>query len=243
MFVVYAHRGASEYYPENTLSSFYAGVDMGANGIENDIQRTKDGVLVVFHDDTIDRVTDGTGKISDYTYEELLGFTVKNEKYGRIDKIMTFEEFLKYFGWRDLTFAIELKQYGIASDVIDMIDRFGVREKVTLTSFKYEELQATREYDKNIRIGWLYWGETDGDRIEKLKAINACQACPKAVDLTESELALIHDNGLECRAWGIKDSEIMKKATDMGVDGGMTVNFPDKLIDYIREKGQVLGSF
>ena len=103
MFVVYAHRGASEYYPENTLSSFYAGVDMGANGIENDVQRTKDGVLVIFHDDTIDRVTDGSGKVSDYTYEELLKFTVKNEKYNRADKIMTFEEFLKYFGWRELT--------------------------------------------------------------------------------------------------------------------------------------------
>ena len=243
MFVVYAHRGASEYYPENTLSSFYAGVDMGANGIENDIQKTKDGILVVFHDDTIDRVTDGSGKISDYTYAELLSFTVSNKKYGRNDKIMTFDEFLKYFGWRDLTLAIELKQYGIASDVIDMIDRYGVRDKVIITSFKYEELVAAREYDKDIRLGLLYWGATDADRIEKLKKINAYQACPKALDLTEDELKLIYENGFECRAWGISDTEIMKKATDMGVNGGMTVNFPDKLIVYLKEKGLTLGSF
>ena len=243
MFVVYAHRGASEYYPENTLSSFYSGVDMGANGIENDIQRTKDGVLVVFHDDTLERVTDGSGNISDYTYEELLRFTVKNEKYGRADKIMTFDEFLKYFGWRELTFAIELKQYGIAGEVIDIIDRYGVRDKVIITSFKYEELQAAREYDKDIRLGWLYWGETDCERVQKLKAINAFQACPKAADLTEDVLKLIYENGFECRAWGIADTDIMKRATDMGINGGMTVNFPDKLIEYINEKGLQLGKF
>ena len=67
----YAHRGASEYAPENTLSSFYLGMIQGANGIETDVHRTKDGVLVLFHDDTLDRVSDGVGKISDYTFEEL----------------------------------------------------------------------------------------------------------------------------------------------------------------------------
>ena len=236
MFVTYAHRGASEYYPENTLSSFYAGVEMGANGIENDIQRTKDGVLVVFHDDTIDRVTDGSGKVSDYTYRELLRFTVKNEKYNRFDKIMTFEEFLKYFAWRDLTLAIELKQFGIAKDVIDMIDDYGARDKCIITSFKYEELVAAREYDKDFRLGFLYSGATDADRIEKLKAINATQACPKATALTPEELKLIHENGFECRGWGIANTEIMANAVEMGIDAGMTVNFPDKLIEYLKNR-------
>ena len=236
MFVIYAHRGASEYYPENTLSSFYAGVEMGANGIENDIQRTKDGVLVVFHDDTIDRVTDGRGKVSDYTYRELLRFTVKNEKYNRFDKIMTFEEFLKYFAWRDLTLAIELKQFGIAKDVIDMIDDYGARDKCIITSFKYEELVTAREYDKDFRLGFLYSGVTDADRIEKLKAINATQACPKATVLTPEELKLIHENGFECRGWGIANTEIMANAVEMGIDAGMTVNFPDKLIEYLKNR-------
>ena len=67
----YAHRGASEYAPENTLSSFYLGLMQGANGLETDVQKTRDGVLILFHDDTLDRVTDHTGKVSDYTWEEL----------------------------------------------------------------------------------------------------------------------------------------------------------------------------
>ena len=67
----YAHRGASEYAPENTLSSFYLGLMQGANGIETDVQRTKDGVLVLFHDNTLDRVSNVSGNLSEYTYEEL----------------------------------------------------------------------------------------------------------------------------------------------------------------------------
>lgn len=81
MVINYAHRGASTYYPENTLSSSYAGVHMGATGIETDVHKTADGVLVLFHDDTLDRVTDGKGDISDYTYEELLRFTVSYGEY------------------------------------------------------------------------------------------------------------------------------------------------------------------
>ena len=122
----YAHRGASEYYPENTLMSFYAGVDMGANGIETDVQRTKDGVLVLFHDDTIDRVTDGKGNVCDYTLEQLKQFTVM--KNGKKDKIITLEEFLVRFGWMDLTFAIELKAKGVAKDTVDLIKKYNVQK-------------------------------------------------------------------------------------------------------------------
>ena len=67
----YAHRGASEYAPENTFSSFYLGLLQGANGIETDVQKTKDGVLVLFHDGTLDRVSDHCGKLSEFTLEEL----------------------------------------------------------------------------------------------------------------------------------------------------------------------------
>lgn len=243
MFVVYAHRGASEYYPENTLSSFYAGVDMGANGIENDIQCTKDGILVVYHDDTLERLLGVSGSISDYTYEELLSFTVKNPKYQRADKIMTLDEFLKYFGWRPLTFAIEIKQRGIVCSVIDMIERYGVKDKVVITSFIYDELVCARNYDKDIRLGYLYIGETTEKTIEMLKAINAAQACPKASEITPKALEMFYGAGFECRAWGIENTDIMKKAVDMGINAGMTVNFPDKLIEYIKEKGLTLGEF
>lgn len=65
MFISYAHRGASEYAPENTMSSFYLGLEQGANGIETDVRRTKDGVLVLFHDQTLKRVIGETGRVAD----------------------------------------------------------------------------------------------------------------------------------------------------------------------------------
>ena len=71
---VWAHRGASGYAPENTLDAFRKAVEMGADGIELDVQMTKDGELVVIHDETIDRVSNGKGWVKDYTYEELKKF-------------------------------------------------------------------------------------------------------------------------------------------------------------------------
>ena len=105
----YAHRGASEYAPENTLSSFYLGLLQGANGIETDVQRTKDGVLVLFHDKTLDRVTDGAGELSDYTLEELRMVKIYgNSTTGFYDRIVTLREFLEKFSSYDINFAIEL---------------------------------------------------------------------------------------------------------------------------------------
>ena len=125
MFINYAHRGASEYAPENTLCSFYLGVLQQANGIETDVRRTKDNVLILFHDDTLDRVTTGSGNISDYTYDELLEFDVIGGKDKTIyDKIVRFEDFLRFFGFRDITFAIELKQRDIEKETIDMLEKY-----------------------------------------------------------------------------------------------------------------------
>ena len=234
-FVIYAHRGASEYYPENTLSSFAAGVDMGADGIETDVQISKDGVLMIYHDDFMKDKTGFEGSICDYTYEELRAARVKNAKYGRTDCLMTFEDFLKYFAWRDLTLAIELKVAGIGALVIEMLRKYDALEKSIVTSFIYDALVECYNYDKNVKLGWLYGKRTE-ETLERLRAIGAYQACPKAADITEEDLIAYKNAGLITRAWGIANTDIMKRAVEMGVDGGMTVNFPDKLIEYMKDK-------
>ena len=234
-FVIYAHRGASEYYPENTLSSFAAGIDMGADGIETDVQISKDGVLMIYHDDTMKAKTGFEGSICDYTYAQLREARVKNEKYGRVDCLMTFEDFLKYFAWRDLTFAIELKVTGIGARVIDMMRKYGVLEKSIITSFQYEALKECYEHDKSVRLGWLFF-ERKEDTLDLLAAIGAYQACPMASNITAEDLAAYRAAGLGCSAWGITDTDIMARAVEMGVDSGMTVNFPDKLIEYMKAR-------
>ncbi len=228
MFVNYAHRGASSYYPENTLSSFQAGLSMGANGIETDVHKTKDGVLVLFHDDKLDRVTDGQGPITDYTYEELLRLTVRNAETGRTDKILSLEDFLKAFSHLDLTFAIELKQAFIEQETIDMLSRYGMRDKTILTSFTFENLARAKAYAPDWKVGLLFSLARTPDPVSLIQSISGEQLCPYAPDLTQELADQYHALGYSVRAWGVKDEKIMKQVIACGADG-MTVNFPDKL--------------
>lgn len=234
MFIVYAHRGASEYAPENTLMSFNLGVYMGANGIETDVRRTKDGVLVLFHDPDLMRVTGAEGNVADYTYEELLQFDVKNDRTGTFDKIPTLEDLLKYFGWRDLTFAIEIKDPGIEADVIALLDKYNMKDKTIITAFEYEFIQNVKKIDPTYRVGHLVKKVTD-EVLADLKAIGAEQVCPLVSQLDPERVAEWHEMGFEVRAWGVTDVARMKRAYDCKIEG-TTVNFPDLLIQYIAQK-------
>ena len=231
-FVNYAHRGASTYTPENTFLAFYTGIYMGANGIETDVQKTKDGVLVLFHDTTITRLTGVEGALSDYTLEELKQFTF--EKDGLCDKIVVFEDFLKQFAFRDITFAIEIKQAGIEKEIADMMRKFHLEQKVIVTSFMPECIAAIKEYAPEFRIGLLCREITD-DTIQFLKRIGAEEICPRATEVTPENVAKWHREGFNVRAWGVQNEELMRQVYDSMADG-MTVNFPDKLFAYINEQ-------
>lgn len=237
MFINYAHRGASSYAPENTMLSFYLGVHMQANGIETDVQMTKDGVLVLFHDDTLLRVTGQPGSISDYTFAQLRQFFVKTT--GCEDKIVSLEDFLQHFSFRPLRFAIELKQPHIEKQVIDLLNRYEMREKVVITSFDFENLVRARAYDPGYEIGYLTRDTSDAV-VSKLQNLGAEEICPEAKLLTPELVQALHAKGLRVRAWGVKDEALMIHAHKCGCDG-MTVNFPDKLQQYLgtikAEKG------
>lgn len=229
MFINYAHRGASAYAPENTLFSFYLGVHMHANGIETDVQMTKDGVLVLFHDDTLLRVTGQSGRIQDYSFDQLCQFTVSTGGLG--DKIVSLEDFLEKFSFRDLRFAIELKQPYIEKQVIDLLNRFEMREKTVITSFDFDNLIRARAYDPGYEIGWLTQDISEA-AVEKLLSPGAQEICLEAKLLTPELVRALHDKGLRVRAWGVKDEMLMIHAHKCGCDG-MTVNFPDKLYQYL----------
>ena len=225
MFINYAHRGASAYAPENTMLSFYLGVYMQANGIETDVQMTKDGVLVLFHDDTLRRVTGQPGCVPDYTFAQLRQFSVNTT--GSEDKIVSLEAFLEHFSFRPLRFAIELKQPYIEKQVINLLNRFEMREKTVITSFDFENLARTRAYNPGYELGYLTCDVSDGV-INKLKKLGAEEICPEAKVLTTELVQSLHEQGFRIRAWGVRNEELMRHAYRCGCDG-MTVNFPDKL--------------
>lgn len=231
----YAHRGASEYAPENTLSSFYLGLVQGANGIETDVQRTKDGVLVLFHDDTLDRVSDGSGKLEDYTLEELKKLKIYgNNTAGFYDRIITFREFLEKFSQYDIKFAIELKVAGVEEDSLALIEEFGIMDKATFTSFNFDYIKNIKKLNPNARVGFLTV-RTDDEAIEELLSIGGEEMAPKAEHVTAELMEKWRNAGLGVRAWGINNIELMKKMCMFKVDG-MTVNFPDRLFQYTKLK-------
>ena len=233
-FIVYAHRGASEYAPENTMTSFYMGICMGANGIETDVRRTKDGTLVLFHDATLDRVTGQSGELAALTYDELRAIPVLHERSGRADVAVRLEDFLRYCGAQNLRLAIELKAPDVEADVYAMVKKYNLEEKVTVTSFNFEYLVALKKAYPEASAGYLT-KDFDDELMVKMKELGIGQLCPKGEMLTPEIVEKWHAAGFNVRAWGIKDVAIMKHAYDCGVDG-MTVNFPDRLIAYMVEK-------
>jgi glycerophosphoryl diester phosphodiesterase/glyoxylase-like metal-dependent hydrolase (beta-lactamase superfamily II) len=231
-FVQYAHRGASEYCPENTMSAFSEAVRMGANGIETDIQKTKDGVLVLFHDDTLERATGEKGSVCEYTYEQLQGFCVKKGEL--CDKIPTLDAFLQRFANEELSFALELKVDGVEKEVVDLSYRYGVEKRTVITSFKIARLQVVKEYAPHMRVGYLT--KTAGDDVVRsLIEMGADEICPRASLVTAESVKTWHRIGLNVRAWGVENEECMQAVYDAGADG-MTFNAPDVIYAYIERK-------
>lgn len=231
-FITYAHRGASEYCPENTLLSFYTGIYMGANGIETDVQMTADGVAVLFHDHTIERMMKKPGVVEDYTYAQLREFPM--ERCGRVDYIITLDTFLECFSKMDLTFAIELKGEGTEEETARLVEKYGVADQCIFTSFKMEYLEKMHSINPSYKLGFLAEPEKiTEDLLVKMEEMGFYEICPFSGDCTKENVAAWHSRGLNVRAWGISNEEIMKTVYDNGADG-MTVNFPDKLLAYIK---------
>ncbi|HBV50871.1 MAG TPA: hypothetical protein DEF06_01160 [Clostridiales bacterium] len=234
----YAHRGASEYAPENTMASFCMGIEMGANGIETDIQRTRDGVLVLSHDATLKRTAGMDCRVCDKSWAELADVDVglfKGEKY-KSERMVTLEDFLRYFGKKDLHFAIEIKQSGIEHEVWEMIRPVVPWKRVTITSFMLDSLLALAKEPNKPRLGYL--ARTFSPQLlDELKSQGIEEYCPSAECLDEEMAKTVREHGMGLRVWGVSTQELMRRMCELQVDG-MTVNFPDKLTQYLAESSR-----
>jgi glycerophosphoryl diester phosphodiesterase len=145
-----------------------------------------------------------------------------------------FEDFLRYFCDKDIEFAIELKGSGIEKDTVEMLYRYSVADKSIVTSFKIEELRQVRSFDNRIRLGYLTDKISD-ETLDLLESLGIKQICPnvKAIDI--DSVRATKERGFSVRAWGVKTNELMIHAVACGVDG-MTVNFPDRLKDYMQRR-------
>lgn len=238
---VWAHRGASAYAPENTLEAFELAVRQGADGIELDVQMTKDRKLVVAHDETIDRTSEGTGRIVDYTLAELKQFhfnrTHASYREARIPELREVYDLLRL---TDLTINVEIKTgivlyAGIEALVLAETARMGMMERVIFSSFYHRSLQLVKSLDRSAKTGILY-SEGWVDVIPYAKRLGASAIHPLWYHLQDDELtgaARAVDLGVH--AWTINRRGDMEWAVSRGADAIIT-DCPDvcrKVIDHL----------
>lgn len=176
---IWAHRGCSKFYPENTLESFEAAAKLeGITGIELDVQFSKDRELVVIHDEDIARTTNGKGAVKDYTLKELKQFKIAFGE--RTTTIPTFREVLEllapYCRQNGLLINVELKtsivRYeGIEKAVLDMVNELGLSEYIVYSSFLVDSIDVIKKLDSTVKTGMLA-GDID-DCLEGMKLANA----------------------------------------------------------------------
>ena len=240
-FLNIAHRGASEYAPENTFAAFDMALDMGVNHVELDVHFSRDGHIVVIHDDNLDRTTDGSGPVADLTLAELreldAGSWFGPEYAG--ERIRTLAELFERYKGR-LHFHIEIKGHaeGLASRVADLVRAYGLTDDVTITSFWKPWLEEVRAYAPELTTGWLApLGPTgwDDSIIEQAAALGLDQVCPRANITTSDLVRTLHERGFTVRCHSVYSEELMRHAVECGADG-MTINFPDKLTEYLHQR-------
>ena len=232
---VWAHRGASGYIPENTIDAFEEAAIQHADGIELDVQMTEDGELVVFHDETLDRVTEGTGYLKNYTLEQLRRLHVQTPgtKTGTF-RIPTLAEVLDLVRSTGQVLNIELKnsvfQYeGMDRKVFDLVNEMRMQEQVIYSSFNHFSVCRLKEMGANIRTGILF---SDGwiDVAGYAKKLGVEAVHPAIYHFLYPDFVKeCREAGLKIHVWTVNEPEHLQMAYDQQVEAVIT-NYPDRAV-------------
>jgi len=223
--MIIGHRGAAAIEPENTLLSIERALDIGVDAVEIDIHLSKDKELVVIHDMTVDRTTNGTGPVSGYTLQE-----IKRLDAGKGEAIPTLQEVIDLID-RRVMLVIELKEEGTERSVVDLIIRNNLFDKACVISFWHRLVKTVKEMDSRIKTGVLLVGSP----------VDACIATHASADALVMKYSFVdrefvkiaHKKGLKVFIWNIDDQDLLKPYVDMGVDA-IGTNDPRVLIKYFR---------
>ena len=240
MTKIFGHRGASGYAPENTLEAFKLAADMGSDGIELDVQLTKDGQVVVCHDEMIDRTSDHKGFVKDFTLEELKSFNFNNhnEKYPYCS-IPTLEEVLQLVKPTQMDINIELKtgvfHYdGIIEKTFELVEKYQMQDRIIYSSFNHNTVKEIKEKQPTAYTGFLH---TDCiiDLAKYAKENGADALHPAYYFLIYPEYLMeAKKYGLDINSWTINEEQYIAMALQLGINCIIT-NYPDLAIA-IRDK-------
>ncbi|MEF2966344.1 glycerophosphodiester phosphodiesterase [Paenibacillus sp. M1] len=238
----FAHRGASGCCPENTIAAFARALELGATGIETDVQMTKDGHLVLIHDETLQRTAGTPEWVKDLTLDEVASREVGSSFHEefRGEKIPTLDELLKLVKGRDTIVNLELKnglvQYPeLERKVIETIKHYGMEERVIISSFNHYSLADCKKIAPEIRTGILYMeGLYEPWEYAKRIGADALHAFQYAV--RPEFVAAAGAQGIVYHPFTVNEKKEMAALIQAGVAGIIT-DYPDRLNELLSEQG------
>lgn len=253
---VAAHRGWCSAYPENTMPAFRAAAELGVDQLETDVRVTKDGELVLIHDATVDRTTNGTGLVLEKTLAELRALdagSYMGEAFRGV-QIPTFTEFMEYVkGFPTLTLDIELKEwptkgheaiaYEVCDRVLAIIDEYGFTDRVVINTFsgklhEYIAEKYGRKYRQHVYYPISHLGAVTRDPYEYAFCVCMFRTLYSKLNMaSRAEFEAMAARGVEPWAGAcVKDAE----GVDMAIENGATLitcNNPDLILQLLRERG------
>lgn len=245
--LVMAHRGGKGLWPENTIYGYRRALETGVDVLEIDVWRTRDGVVVVNHDERVDRTTNGRGAVRDFTLEELKALDAGyrwsiDGTYpyrGAGHTIPTLDEVFEAFP--DTRFNIDIKENSdaIIAGVCEAVERHGTQDRVIIASFHQSVLYRFRDRCPDVATSAGFW---EGLRFlvasrlrltwltrPRFTALQTFLRLGPIGVVTPTLVDAAHRHGIEVHPWTVNDPDEMRRLIDMGVDGIIT-DYPDRLV-------------
>jgi glycerophosphoryl diester phosphodiesterase len=224
--LIIGHRGAKGHIAENTLESIQKALDFGVDGIEIDVHKCKSGELVVFHDLTLDRLTNAKGEISNYTLQEL-----KKLKVEELYEIPTLQEVLDLVSGRCFM-NIELKGEDTASTAVKIVEQYIENNNWTyaeflLSSFQHHELEMVFHLNPKIPLAVLTKASMD-QAIEFATQVKAMAIHPNIAIVSNENIARAKGLGFKVNVWTVNEVQAIKRMKSYKVDGIIS-DFPDRI--------------
>jgi len=242
--IVIGHRGAAGLAPENTLAGIQKSLDLKVDRIEIDVQQTKDSIVILMHDKTLERTTDGKGLVKDHTFVELQQYSagVKFNESFKAEKIPTLETALKLIH-AQTEFIIEIKSGNefypkIVDRVVDLIHQYDAKQWCIIHSFNDKVLKRVQELDSSIRTHKVLVGKIAflplyldfGLKFGSLKKYKHVEEISINYRFANKRIIKkIHSYGKKVNVWTVNDPAMMEKLKSWGVDGIIT-DYPNYLL-------------
>jgi glycerophosphoryl diester phosphodiesterase len=205
------HRGARAYEPENTLSSFRKAIELGANAVELDVRKTKDGKLVVIHNADVNKTTNGEGAVNELTLTQIQKLVTDKDEH-----IPTLDDVLDSVGKR-VKILVEIKEKGTEKQILNLIQQKGLTGNVIVVSFHEESLKKVRELNSEIETGLIYVRHKNP--IQTALDVKAKYLLSLYSFTHSANVKKAHENGLKMIVWTINKKEEVEEYKKKGVDG------------------------